>query len=70
VYLALTQAVDVGLLYRVYLLLGFLTYIPGELRNQDCFFSKCYRADFEYSKLHHVYAYVGAKETYIEAGGA
>jgi hypothetical protein len=31
VYLALTQAVDVGLLYRGYLLLGFLMYIPGEL---------------------------------------
>lgn len=32
VYLALTEAVDIGLMYRGYLLLGFLTYIPGKSR--------------------------------------
>jgi hypothetical protein len=65
VFLALTEAVNVGLLYRGYLLLGFLTYIPGESRIALC---KWYRADFECSKLHYVYAHVVAKETYIEAG--
>jgi len=29
VYLALTEVTNVGLLYRIYLLLGFLTYIPA-----------------------------------------
>jgi very-long-chain (3R)-3-hydroxyacyl-CoA dehydratase len=30
VWLALTEGVGAGMLYRVYLALGFLTYIPGE----------------------------------------
>jgi hypothetical protein len=30
VWLALTEGVSAGMLYRVYLALGFLTYIPGK----------------------------------------
>ena len=63
VYLALTEAVDISLLYRVYLLLGFLTYIPGKSR------IVCYticRADLECSKLHYVFAYAVAEKTYFK----
>lgn len=34
VYLALTTTSGVSLPYRIYLLLGFLTYIPGEFNKR------------------------------------
>ena len=39
VYLSLTQAANVSLPYRVYLLLGFLSYIPGKPPVRE--FSQC-----------------------------
>jgi very-long-chain (3R)-3-hydroxyacyl-CoA dehydratase len=67
VYLALTQTAAVSLPYRIYLLLGFLTYIPG--KSSVVLRASC-RADSEYSKLHHVFAYAVAEKAYFENGGS
>jgi hypothetical protein len=65
VYLALTETSGVGLPYRIYLLLGFLTYIPGKWRH--VIYEIC-RADLSYSELYHVFAYAIAAPTYVETG--
>jgi hypothetical protein len=64
VYLALTETSGVGLPYRIYLLLGFLTYIPGKSRSFIC---RVRKANLSNSELHHVFAHVIAAPTYVEA---
>jgi hypothetical protein len=63
VYLALMETTGVSLLYRVYLLLGFLTYIPGKSRHVICRFR---RTDLCDSELHHVFAHAVPATTYVE----
>jgi hypothetical protein len=65
VYLALTETSGVGLPYRIYLLLGFLTYIPGKLRHVLC---EIRMIDLSYSELHYVFAYAVPATTYAEIG--
>ena len=64
VFLALIEGTDVGLLYRMYLLLGFLTYIPGESKLD---IRECYMADSRCSELHYVFAYAVSAKTYVKA---
>ena len=63
-FLALTKGTDVGLLHRIYLLLGFLTYIPGESKLD---IRECHMANSRCSELHYVFAYAVSAKTYVEA---
>lgn len=63
-YLALTQTSGVSLPYRVYLLLGFLAYIPGKLSKD--FFETGLTEDS--SELHYVFTHAVPATTYVETG--
>lgn len=63
-YLALTETSGVSLPYRVYLLLGFLAYIPGKLSKYFCETELTRNS----SELHNVFAHVVPATTYVEAG--
>ena len=63
-FLALNEGTDLGLLYWMYLLLGFLIYIPGESKLDV---RECFMADSKCSELHYVFAYAVSAKTYVEA---
>jgi hypothetical protein len=65
VYLALTETSGVSLPYRIYLLLGFLTYIPGKWRHVSC---SIRRTDLSDSELHYVFAHAVPATTHVQAG--